>query len=75
MVEVQPPAVTGEVALYARVSGSDQREDPERQPGRPAAFAASEGLTVTQTVSEVGSALNGARPHLRRLLAHRRDRV
>ena len=72
MVEVQPPAGTGEVALYARVSGSDQREDLERQLGRLAAFAASEGFAVTQTVSEVGSALNGARPRLRRLLANPR---
>jgi putative resolvase len=57
------------VALYARVSSHDQRDDLERQLGRLVAWAAEQGMTVTQTVSEVGSGMNGARPKLRRLLA------
>jgi putative resolvase len=57
------------VALYARVSSHDQRRDLERQLGRLVEWAAQRGLQVTQTVSEVGSGMNGSRPKLRRLLA------
>ena len=55
--------------MYVRVSSADQREDLERQVGRLAVFAAREKLAVMQAIAEVGSALNGARPRLRRLLA------
>lgn len=57
------------VALYARVSSSDQREDLERQLGRLAAWATAHGLEVSRTVAEVGSGLNGSRGKLKRLLA------
>jgi putative resolvase len=60
---------TGGVALYARVSAHNQRDDLDRQLGRLAAWAAGQGLVVTHTVAEVGSGLNGNRPKLRRLLA------
>ena len=67
---VEAPAQTADaVALYARVSSHDQRWDLERQMGRLVAWAADQGLAVSQTVSEVGSGVNGARPKLRRLLA------
>jgi putative resolvase len=56
------------VALYARVSSSDQREDLDRQVGRLAAWATAQGLGVTATVADVGSGLNGSRSKLRRLL-------
>jgi putative resolvase len=59
----------GGVARYARVSAHDQRSDLDRQLGRLAAWAAGQGLVVTQTVAEVGSGLNSSRPKLRRLLA------
>ncbi len=67
------PAATGErgVALYARVSSSDRREDLDRQVGRLAAWATGQGLGVTATVAEVGSGLNGSRGKLKRLLADR----
>jgi putative resolvase len=57
------------VALYARVSSHDQRQDLEHQSGRLVEWAAQRGLQVTQTVSEVGSGMNGSRPKMRRLLA------
>lgn len=67
---VELPSGTGErVALYARVSSHDQREDLERQLGRLVEWAAQRGLQVTQTVAEVGSGMKGSRPKLRRLLA------
>jgi putative resolvase len=61
----------GGVALYARVSSSDQREDLERQLGRLAAWATAQGLGVTVTVAEIGSGLNGSRSKLKRLLSDR----
>jgi len=64
-----PPATSGGVLLYARVSSHDQRGDLERQLGRLVAWAAEQGMVVTGTVGEVGSGMNGARPKLRRLLA------
>ena len=69
LVEAAPGLRSGGVALYARVSSHDQRADLERQLGRLVSWAAEHGLAVTQTVSEVGSGMNGARPRLRRLLA------
>jgi len=68
---VAEPAVDGAVgvALYARVSSSDQREDLDRQVGRLAAWATQHGLGVTSAVAEVGSGLNGSRSKLKRLLA------
>jgi len=69
---VEVPSGTGErVALYARVSSHDQRQDLERQLGRLVEWAAQRGLQVTQTVAEVGSGMNGSRPKLCRLLADR----
>jgi putative resolvase len=70
LVEVPSSSdAAGGVALYARVSAHDQRDDLDRQLGRLAAWAAGQGLTVAHTVAEVGSGLNGNRPKLRRLLA------
>lgn len=65
----KPRPVADGVALYARVSSSDQREDLDRQVGRLAAWATTQGFGVTATVAEVGSGLNGSRGKLKRLLA------
>jgi len=69
LVEDERPVAAGGVALYARVSFSDQREDLDRQVGRLAAWATQQGLGVTSTVGEVGSGVNGSRSKLKRLLA------
>ena len=68
LVEETTPQV-GQVALYARVSSHDQRQELERQLGRLVEWAVSHDLAVDLTVAEVGSGMNGARPKLRRLLA------
>jgi putative resolvase len=67
LVEVAktPP---GGVALYARVSSHDQKEDLDRQWGRLAQWAATEHLTVIRTAKEIGSGLNGHRSKLLALL-------
>lgn len=67
----KPRASTDGVAVYARVSSSDQREDLERQVGRLAAWATARGLQVTGAVAEVGSGLNGSRTKLKQLLQDR----
>jgi predicted site-specific integrase-resolvase len=58
------------VGLYARVSSSDQKSDLDAQLGRLASFAASNGMAVVATATEVGSGLNGHRPKLMGLLGN-----
>jgi putative resolvase len=55
--------------LYARVSAHDQRADLDRQVARLAAWAAEQGITVAEVVTEIGSGINGRRPKLARVLA------
>ena len=62
-----PPG--GHVVLYARVSAYDQRADLDRQVARLTTWATSQGVSVAEVVTEVGSAMNGRRPKLKRLLA------
>ena len=56
-------------ALYARVSSQGQAGDLDRQVARLAEWAMGEGLVVDRVVREVGSALNGRRRKLSRLLS------
>lgn len=63
----QPQEAT-QVALYARVSSADQKEDLERQMQRLKDYAASHGYQVSKTVSELASGLNDSRPKLMKLL-------
>jgi putative resolvase len=55
--------------LYARVSAHDQRGELDRQVTRLSGWAATQGVTVAEVVTEVGSGSNGRRPKLRRVLA------
>jgi predicted site-specific integrase-resolvase len=64
----QPEAQQCNVALYARVSSSDQKEDLQRQLQRLRDYAASQGFRVVKEVSEVGSGLNGHRKKIHALL-------
>ena len=56
------------VALYARVSSADQKEDLERHMQRLKDYAASRGYQVTKIVSELASGLNDSRPKFLKLL-------
>ena len=56
------------VALYARVSSVDQKNDLERQLERLKDYAAAQGYHVTRTVQEIGSGLNDRRPKFLKLL-------
>lgn len=66
----EPVASGGAAALYARVSSADQKADLDRQLARLATYANDHRLTVAQSVVEIGSALNGQRPKLIKLLAN-----
>jgi predicted site-specific integrase-resolvase len=63
----QSPNATG-IALSARVSSADQKEDLDRQMQRLKDYAASKGYQVTKMVSELASGLNDKRPKLMKLL-------
>ena len=55
--------------LYARVSSHDQRADLDRQVARLTQWATAQQLSVDEVVVEVGSAMNGKRAKLSRVLA------
>lgn len=68
---VREPATVQEVttvALYARVSSAEQKEDLDRQMQRLKDYAASHGYQVSKMVSELASGLNDKRPKLMKLL-------
>ena len=69
-VIVHPPIkeTEGGVALYARVSSADQKNDLDRQLARLSEFAAVRKLKVIEVVKEVGSGLNGHRRSMLRIL-------
>ncbi len=62
-----PKSATG-VALYARVSSVDQKNDLERQMERLKDYAAAHGYHVMRMVQEIGSGLNDHRPKFLKLL-------
>jgi putative resolvase len=59
----------GRTVVYARVSAHHRRSDLDRQVSHVVAWASRQQLAVDQVVTEVGSALDGRRPKLARLLA------
>lgn len=56
------------VALYARVSSADQKDDVGRQIHRLRDYAAARGYQVVAEVTEIASGLNDERPKLKKLL-------
>jgi putative resolvase len=71
-VIVRDPTVSvpplGRIALYARVSSADQKNDLTRQMQRLRDYAAAHGYLVSKEVSEIASGLNDHRPKLAKLL-------
>ncbi|MHB8228747.1 MAG: IS607 family transposase [Vulcanimicrobiaceae bacterium] len=70
LVEVPMGGKPAAVALYARVSSHDQRNDLDRQLARLSHYAAEHDLHVVETVAEVGSGRSGKRRKLLRLLSN-----
>ncbi len=56
------------IALYARVSSADQKDDLTRQLHRLRDYAAAKGYSVSKEVIELASGLNDSRPKLAKLL-------
>jgi putative resolvase len=71
IVREPQPAASG-VALYARVSSADQKEDAVRQMQRLRGYAAARGYLVVTEVTEIASSLNDERPKLKKLLTNPR---
>ncbi len=73
MVVVRDPPMerigTGRIALYARVSSADQKNDLECQVQRLRDYAAARGYQVAKEVTEIASGLNDSRPKFLKLLA------
>ncbi len=59
----------GNVALYARISSSDQKADLDRQLNRLSEYAIAHKMSVVDSVKEIGSGFNGHRKGMMRLLA------
>jgi predicted site-specific integrase-resolvase len=64
----QPVNAVNAVALYARVSSSDQKSDLDRQLARLTEFAIAQKFSIIDAVKEVGSGLNGHGKGMMRLL-------
>lgn len=56
------------VAVYARVSSSENKDNLERQKERLVSFCNAKGYKVAKIVTEIGSGLNDNRPKLESLL-------
>lgn len=57
------------------MSSADQKNDLERQVGRLLLFANSQKLVVTETITEIGSALHGHCPKLKKLLLNTKIKI
>jgi predicted site-specific integrase-resolvase len=67
---VYPPEKgEAQYVVYARVSSADQKKDLDQQIARVMAFAGKQKLPVVDTVTEIGSGLNGHRKRLQHILS------
>jgi predicted site-specific integrase-resolvase len=67
IVREKPESPKG-VALYARVSSADQKQDLDRQLERLQTYALAKGYKIAKSVTELASGLNDTRPKLTALL-------
>jgi putative resolvase len=66
----EPQTAASGVALYARVSSADQKDDAVRQMQRLREYAAARGYLVVAEVIEMASGLNDERPKLKKVLTN-----
>lgn len=59
------------VAVYARVSSSENKDNLERQKERLVSYCNAKGYKVAKVVTEIGSGLNDHRPKLENILIDR----
>jgi putative resolvase len=68
VTERDPVQTVQKVAIYARVSSSEQRENLERQAERLSQYCTVRGYQVAMVVKEIASGVNDSRPKLLSLL-------
>src|SRR6266566_969070 len=74
--EQQPPVVGPTmVAIYARVSSAEHRDNPERQADRLLDYCAAKGYQVHKVVKDIASGINDSRPKFLALLEDQRVRT
>ena len=74
--EAKPHTREDRVAIYARVSSAEHRENLERQVERLVQYCTVRGYQVTQIVKEIASGVNDSRPKLLALLKdHQTTRI
>ena len=56
------------VAIYARVSSAENKNNLDKQKDRLVSYANAKGYKISKIVSEIGSGLNDQRPKLEKLL-------
>ena len=66
--EDNPTMKTKKVAIYARVSSSENKSNLERQKERLISYANAKGYQIEKIITEIGSGLNDNRPKLEKLL-------
>ena len=71
----EPKCQDNAVAIYARVSSSDQKNDLDGQVARLVDFAFSKGWVVEMAIKEIGSGLNGQRSKLIKLLTNSKVKI
>ena len=64
----QEMSALNRVAIYGRVSSSENKDNLERQAERLASYAAAKGYCIIYVIKEVGSGVNDCRPKLEKLL-------
>jgi len=69
--ETKPPAPEERVAIYARVSSAEHKENLERQVERLVQYCTVRGYQVAQITKEIASGVNESRPKLLALLKDR----
>jgi putative resolvase len=75
LIETEPAAPSStsqQVAIYARVSSTENKSNLDSQAERLAAYCAARGYHVVKVVKEVGSGVNDSRPKLLALLEDQR---
>lgn len=66
--EAVAPAPLQKVAIYARVSAAENKDNLETQAKRLLDYCAAKGYAVSAVVKEIGSGVNDTRPKLLRLI-------
>jgi putative resolvase len=75
VIHATAPEVAVGVALYARVSGADQKADLDRQLSRLTEYAVANKMPITDMVKEIASGMHGHRKGLSRLLSDPRATI